>query len=198
MHPYEFLKRYGPTALVMEVTAEPGETFAAELARGGFDLLLPCTDPARLEPLEARLEDHEGVEVELYRGDIHHPRFAESLYPDCEHLDIGLMVCAIEAGHPQMAGSLISSLTRMFIPRLRVRRHSGLIVIDMTGRGHRLGESLAYELKSEGVDVLMLCADSGEQSLQVRITPGDLLEAALEHMDQETVIGFDSRSWLEG
>ncbi len=195
MHPYEFLQRYGPAALVMEVTAEPGEAFAAELAKGGFDLLLPCSEPQRLQALQARLEDHEGVAVELYDGDIDHQRFAETLYPDCDHLDIGLLVCGIESGHPRAAGSLISSLTRVFIPRLRARQHSGLIVIDMTGRARRLGESLAHELKPEGIDVLVLCADGEGESLEAGQTPRDFVQQALRHMNRETVLGFDPGSW---
>ena len=38
MHGYEFLQRYGPTALVVEVTDTLGEAFASELGKGGFDL----------------------------------------------------------------------------------------------------------------------------------------------------------------
>lgn len=195
MHPYEFLQRYGPAAMIMEVTAEPGEAFASELAKGGFDLLLPCADPSRLQPLEARLEDHEGVQVELYRGDIDDRHFAETLYPKCEHMDIGLLVCGIEAGHPRAAGSLISSLTRMFLPRLRARQHSGLIVIDMTGRARRLGESLSKELRPEGIDVLTLCADSSEPGANRDASPRDLARAALARMDQDSLLSFDPGSW---
>lgn len=196
MHPYEFLKRYGPTAMIMEVTAEPGEAFASELAKGGFDLLLPCADPAQLQPLEARLEDHEGVEVELYQGDIDDRQFAETLYPNCAELDIGLLVCGIEHGHPRMAGSLISSLTRVFMPRLRARRHSGLIMIDMTGRARRLGESLAHELRPEGIDVLTLCAGSGHQALTGKYSPRDLVKEALAHMGQAPLLAFEPRDWM--
>ena len=102
MHAYEFLKRYGPMALVTEVTDEPGEAFASELARGGFDLLLPSARPAQLEPLAARLRDHQGVEVEPYEGDIDAPHFPETLYPACDGMDIGLLVCGIEPGHPRL------------------------------------------------------------------------------------------------
>ena len=68
MHGYDFLQRYGPTALVVEVTDTLGEAFASELAKGGFDLLLPCARPPELEPLAARLRDHEGVGVTLLEG----------------------------------------------------------------------------------------------------------------------------------
>lgn len=197
MHPYEFLQRYGPTALVMEVTAEPGEAFASELAKGGFDLVLPCGDRERLEPLKARLEDHEGVEVELQPGDIDDRRFAETLYPLCEHRDIGLLVCGIEAGHPRMAGSLISSLTRVFMPRLRARRHSGVIVIDMTGKARRLGESLAREFKPEGIDVMTLCADSGSEALRGELSPRELVKHALSRMGHDQALAFDPQRWIE-
>ena len=54
MHAYEFLQRYGPAAMVIETGGEPGAAFAAELAKGGFDLLLPCSKAAELAPLAAR------------------------------------------------------------------------------------------------------------------------------------------------
>ena len=195
MHPYEFLQRYGPTALVTEVTDAPGEAFAAELAKGGFDLLLPCSNPAQLEPLAARLRDHEGVAVQLYEADVDAQRFAETLYPDCADIDIGLLVCGIEAGHPHLAGSLLSSLTRVFMPRLRARPHSGVIVLDMTGKARRLGESLAHELKPEGVDVLVLCADTGAVEPARTNSPRELAMLAIEQMDQVPVVTFDPGSW---
>lgn len=197
MHPYKFLQRYGPVALVMEVTAEPGEAFAAELAKGGFDLVLPCADPTRLEPLAARLEDHEGINVELYQGDIDSRRFAEQLYPACEQQDIGLLVCGIEPGHPRMAGSLISSLTRVFMPRLRARRHSGIIVVDMTGKARRLGESLAREFRPEGIDVMTLCAGTGVDALRGEFSPRELAKLALQRLGEVPVLAVDSQSWSE-
>jgi NAD(P)-dependent dehydrogenase (short-subunit alcohol dehydrogenase family) len=195
MHGYELLQRYGPTALVTEVTDDPGEAFAAELAKGGFDLLLPSPNPAQLEPLAARLRDHEGVNVRLYEGDIHSPRFAESLYADSEGTDIGLLVCDIEPGHPQMAGSLLSSLTRVFMPRLRARQHSGVIVLDITGKARRFGETLAHELKPEGIDVLTIYPDDKEPSLRGDLSPAALAKRAIEGMDDGPVISFTPQDW---
>lgn len=195
MHAYQFLQRYGPAALVTEVTDAPGEAFASELAKGGFDLLLPCARPTQLEPLAARLQDHEGVEVRLYAGDIDSPLFAEALYPSCADIDIGLLVCGIEPGHPRMAGSLISSLTRVFMPRLRARRHSGVIVLDMTGNARRFGETLAHELKPTGIDVLTLCAGSRRQGAAAPATPRDLARLAVERMDAGPLLIFDPERW---
>jgi hypothetical protein len=195
MHAYQFLQRYGPAALVTEVTDAPGEAFASELAKGGFDLLLPCGKPGKLEALAARLRDHEGVGVQLYEGDIDSPRFAETLYPACEAVDIGLLVCGIEPGHPRMAGSLISSLTRVFMPRLRARRHSGVIVLDMTGNARRFGETLAHELKPAGIDVLTLCAGARQQGATATATPRDLARLAVASMDAGPLLRFDPDSW---
>jgi SAM-dependent methyltransferase len=188
MHPYEFLKRYGPAALVMEVTGEPGEAFAAELAKGGFDLVLPSADPSGLEPLAARLRDHEGVEVDLHEGDIDDPHFPEALFPACEGRDIGLIVCGIEPGHPRMAGSLLSSLTRVFMPRLRARPHAGVIVVDLTGKARRLGETLAHELKPEGIDVMTVRADPGAGE------PRALVKLSLEHMGHDQYVAFEAEA----
>lgn len=195
MHAYDFLQRYGPTALVTEVTDEPGEAFAAELAKGGFDLLLPCSNPAQLEPLAARLRDHEGVNVRLYQGDIDAPRFAETLYEQCVDIDIGLLLCGIESGHPRMAGSLLSSLTRVFMPRLRKRLHSGVIVLDITGKARRFGETLAHELKPGDIDVLTLFPDSAQPSLAGELTARELARLALEGMDRGPVLSFAPQDW---
>lgn len=184
MHPYEFLQRYGPTALVLEVTADAGEAFAAELAKNGFDLVLPCSDARTLAPLKARFEDHEGIKVDLLEGDLDNRHFAENLYPHCEPHDIGLIVCGIEAGHPRQAGSLISSLTRVFMPRLRTRQHSGVLVVDLTGKAQRLGETLAHELRPEDIDVLTVCVDQGLGDM----APRAFARQALDHMDQGPIL----------
>jgi short-subunit dehydrogenase len=190
MHAFEFLQRYGPTAIVTEVTDTPGEEFAAELAKGGFDLLLPCADPDELAPLKARLEDHEGVEVDLYPANIEDLRFPETLFADTEQYDIGLLVCGIEPGHPRMAGSLISSLTRTFIPRLRARRHSGVIIVDVTGKAQRLGDTLAHELRPEGIDVLTLSAAAAPGTAP---ETQDLAKLALDHMEHGEVLSFSAQ-----
>ncbi len=195
MHPYEFLQRYGPTALVMEVTAEPGEAFASELAKGGFDLLLPCAHPDKLQPLEARLEDHEGVNVELFETDIDGRHCAETLYANTEDMDIGLFVCGVAAGHPKHAGSLISSLTRVFMPRLRARKHSGIIMLDLTGTTRRFGETLAHELKPQNIDVLTVCAEDGPEAVSGDFTPRELAKLALEKTDQGPTLSFDPQGW---
>lgn len=197
MHAYEFLQRYGPAALVIETGGEPGAAFAAELAKGGFDLLLPCSRADELAPLAARLEDHEGVDVELFEADIGARDFPETLFPHTRHLDIGLLVCGIDAGHTLQAGSLITSLTRVFMPRLRQRRHSGVIVFDMTGKARRFGETLAHELHPEGIDLLMLCAEGSSELLSGDIQPRALAKTALENIDGGPVLTFEPQSWGE-
>ena len=92
-----------------------------------------------------------------------------------------------------MAGSLISSLTRVFMPRLRRRNHSGVVVLDMTGKAQRFGETLAHELKPEGIDVLTLCAASGQPPLPGPEALRGLARATVEHMSAASVLRFDAQ-----
>ena len=67
-----------------------------------------------------------------------------------------------------------------------------------TGKARRLGESLASELKPEGIDVLTLCVDGQQPHLAGTLEPRALAKQAIEQMDQGPVITFAPQTWTGG
>ena len=98
MHPYEFLQRYGPVALVTGASSGIGEAFAALLAKGGFDLVVVARRRERLQTLAERWRDHEGVNVTVVEADLADPTSTATIEHACEGLDIGLLVCNAGVG----------------------------------------------------------------------------------------------------
>ncbi|MEE4660358.1 MAG: hypothetical protein V2J89_07810 [Halieaceae bacterium] len=161
MHPYEFLQNYGPAALVIEAHTPVGQAFAEQLAKGGFDLLLPHPPSVDLGALAARLEDHEGVRVDLQSIASDAPDFAEQLLAGQSGHRIGLVVCSIAPDHPPHAGSLITSLTGVYMPSLEARHRSGVILVDLAAAAERFADTLARELLTVDTDVLLVQQDNG-------------------------------------
>ena len=160
MHAYDFLQRYGTLALVMQADTPVGQAFAEQLAKGGFDLLLPVTPGTDLSALKARLEDHEGVNVSILAIPPDTPDFAEQLLSASQPKGIGLFVCCMMPGQVPGAGSMIASLTRVFMPTLEARARSGLVLIDYSGNAHSFAATLSRELLTVDTDMLRIDVSS--------------------------------------
>jgi short-subunit dehydrogenase len=143
MHAYEFLRRYGPTALLTGASSGIGEAFAILLAQGGFDLVLVARRRDRLENLAARLRDHEGVNVTVCEADLSRPEAIDIIACSCEGQDIGLLVSnagfgmkgAHSTNDPAVMQNMVQVncvapmlLTRQFIPGLEQRGKGGIII----------------------------------------------------------------------
>jgi len=172
MHAYEFLLRYGPAAVVTDAATGLGEAFAALLAKGGFDLVLAGGEAARLEPLAARLRDHEGVNITVCPGDVAVPAFAEAVVSSCRELDIGLLVSRTPA---TLLAPLLSDLLS--------REHAGLILTEPPLPATEAAK-LWRQLQAQGIDVLALAAVATDtsprqlaQAAVDRITDGPVLDA---------------------
>ena len=207
MHPYEFLQRFGPTALVTDASSDIGEAFAALLAKGGFDLVLCAPHKAPLETLAARLRDHEGVAVTVLEADLMTPGQFDQLAQACESQDIGLLVSTVEHC---LAGVLSASNTASLqatvqqtltttvhsdaiLPILQdntclsklVARGTGGIILhtnpgsnaEASPAGNTLVEKLWSELQPLGITVLGLCTGSSGQPGQV---PGNGSDSGLQ------------------
>jgi short-subunit dehydrogenase len=143
MHAYEFLQRFGPTALITGASSGIGEAFAVLLARGGFDLVLAARRTDKLDALAARLRAHEGVNVVVCQVDLSNAQAIDTIAEDCEDRDIGLLVSNAGFGmkgphqdnDPITLRNMINVncvaptlLTQHFIPKLLDRGRGGIII----------------------------------------------------------------------
>ena len=94
---WQFLQDYGPTALIAGALDDATPRLAAELAKGGFDLVLVADNTKELEPLAARLRDHEGVAVTLLHCQPDIPAELSRIADACAELDVGSIIVTTTA-----------------------------------------------------------------------------------------------------
>lgn len=189
----DFLEKYGPWALVTGASSGIGEQFARLLARRGFNLLLVARRVDRLQALQAELLQQYGARVDLIAEDLADPAAPDRIVAAIGERDVGLLVSNAGFG---LKGALNQHeradveamlnvnarapllLTYLLLPKLRARRHAGII---MTGSQegeaafpwsaayagtknfvHGFGLSMWGELRDTGVDVLVLAPGSTE------------------------------------
>ncbi len=88
----DFVRRYGPWALVAGASEGLGAAYARALAARGMALILVARREAVLAGLAAELREEAGVEVRLCAGDLSEPSFVEALPAACAGLEVGVMV----------------------------------------------------------------------------------------------------------
>ncbi len=89
----EFLRRYGPWALVAGASEGLGAAYADQLAGRGLKLLLVARGQEKLARTASALRERHGVEVRTAVVDLASPRFLAALREAAEGLQIGLLVC---------------------------------------------------------------------------------------------------------
>ena len=94
----EFLKKYGPWAVVTGASEGIGAAFAAELASKGLNLVLVARREDRLEAMSRELATKFKVEVRIQPTDLASKSSALGLFINTEELDVGLLVAAAGFG----------------------------------------------------------------------------------------------------
>lgn len=88
----EFVRRYGPWALVAGGSEGIGAAYARELARRGLHLVLVAHASDALEPLAAELRDTHGVQVRAIDLDLGRADVLEALAPHVDDVEVGLVI----------------------------------------------------------------------------------------------------------
>lgn len=94
----EFLKKYGPWAVVTGASEGIGAAFAAELASKGLNLVLVARREDRLEAMAKALSGKFGIEVRMQATDLANKSGALGLFAHTQDLDVGLLVAAAGFG----------------------------------------------------------------------------------------------------
>ncbi|MEZ4449898.1 MAG: SDR family NAD(P)-dependent oxidoreductase [Nannocystaceae bacterium] len=180
----DFLRRYGPWALVTGGAAGLGAGFALQLAERGLDVVLVDVDSAGLERMQTAIGSL-GRQALTIAVDLSTPNFMEAVRPAIDGLDIGLLVnnAGISAigffdGKPLEEHLRVIdvnvraplALTHALIPKLKKRGRGGLVFVSSQSslQGTAMvanyagtkawnlifAEGLWDELREHGVDVL--------------------------------------------
>jgi short-subunit dehydrogenase len=94
----EFLKKYGPWAVVTGASEGIGAAFAVELASKGLNLVLVARREDRLEAMSRELASKFRIEVRIQPTDLASKSSALGLFINTEDLDVGLLVAAAGFG----------------------------------------------------------------------------------------------------
>lgn len=138
----EFLDQYGPVALITGASSGIGKSFAALLAKKGFDLVLVARRVERLDELAAQLQKDCSVNVKVCQIDLSAIDAAQQMLDATASLDIGLVISnagfgfkgGYANGDPKVMTEMLMVncntpmlLAHGFVPRLRERKKGGII-----------------------------------------------------------------------
>ncbi len=127
----DFLRKYGPWALVAGASEGIGAAFAEEIAARGLPMILLARRVEPLEALAARLRAAHGVEVRTASVDLGAPSLLDDVRRVTAGLDVGLLVynAAVSLIGPFLEQSLDDKLRA-----LDVNCRGPLILSDELGR----------------------------------------------------------------
>jgi len=127
----DLLRKYGPWALVTGAAQGIGAEFAEQLGAAGLNLVLVDIDDDRLRACCEALRDRYPVEVRPVMLDLRREDFLDSLLPEIEGLEIGLLVN--NAGIAKIALFLPQSRS-FLLDQLHVNTRAVLLLTHALGR----------------------------------------------------------------
>ena len=208
----DFRTRYGAWAVVAGASEGLGAAFATELAKRGMHLLLVARRAEALRAVADRLRRDHGIEVRVLVLDLASPVPAESLADAATDLDLGLIVYNAAfvpaASFLELEDDALDQLMRVnvhgpltllrtLLPPMRGR---GAVVLMLSLAGMQgaprlaayaaskafntiLGESLWYELREQGIDVVVSCPGAINTPRYLkstnRVAPGTMTSEAV-------------------
>ena len=220
---------YGPTALITGASSGIGEQFAVLLAKSGFDLILVARRGGLLNALAERLSRAFSTSTIIIEDDLSDPNAVDRIMEASSEQDVGLLVSnagfGLKEAHQNNDPSRMTEmlmvnchapmqLTHRFIPRLRQRDRSGILLTSSVeglmgfpnstpyaatkAFVNSLAEGLWGELCSEGVDVCAICpgsTDTQAHELQgvdrskvgEMMHPGEVVKLALNNIEEGPV-----------
>ncbi|KAM5171241.1 very-long-chain 3-oxoacyl-CoA reductase-like isoform 2-T2 [Mantella aurantiaca] len=125
------LTKYGGWAVITGATDGIGKSYAKELAKMGFNVVLISRTLEKLKKVAAEIEQQSGCKAKIIQADF---TGGAEIYPKIEEglkdLDIGILVNNVGMSHVEVVFHAIDDLnkmTRIIIPRM-VERKKGLII----------------------------------------------------------------------
>ncbi len=88
----QFVKKYGPWALVTGASAGIGAEFAEQLAAYGLNIVLVARREDKLKSLASSLKLMHGVQTRIIVADLVTPNFIDIVQNETDDLEIGLLV----------------------------------------------------------------------------------------------------------
>ncbi|MER5429760.1 SDR family oxidoreductase [Streptomyces sp. NPDC002588] len=138
----DFVKRYGPVALVTGASSGIGRAFAGQLAARGLDVVLVARRRDRLEELARTLRDTHGVSPTVLPVDLADPAAGKEILDAVARLEVGLLVSnagfGVKGAFGEEDAAVLSSMLAVnchaptqlahgLAPRLAQRGHGGVI-----------------------------------------------------------------------
>ena len=141
----DFVRQYGPWALVTGASDGIGRATARELAQRGLHVVLVARRQAELDSLAAELSQNHGVRTRVLVADLGLPEGVAAVHQGSADLDVGLVVCAAGFGTagPFLSNSLDAELNMLQVncaalaaiswslgQRLVARGRGGLVLLS--------------------------------------------------------------------
>lgn len=127
----EFVRKYGPWALVTGASSGIGAEFVRQLAAKGLDLVVVARRRGRLEQLRAELARRYPIAVRVLAVDLAEPGFMERVREATADIEIGLLVNNAGFG---VAGPFLENSLARELDLLNVNCRAPLVLSHLFGR----------------------------------------------------------------